>query len=131
MAVIMERLKMLTSQVMETKVWSVNAIGPIERMEQIDDEVYFLNNEKECVVVNHRIGMDVKGPLVGKATMNPEFIGCYGKNIMRNVQTPHNRVDDVDEESAKFRDLNKINEFRMQAYESASLYKSRMKHFHD
>ncbi|MCD9559727.1 hypothetical protein HAX54_017956 [Datura stramonium] len=53
MAAIMELLEMLIRQVMEIKVWSVNSIGAIERMEQIDDGVNFLNDEKECVVANH------------------------------------------------------------------------------
>ncbi|MCD7472213.1 hypothetical protein HAX54_013232 [Datura stramonium] len=56
MAAIMELVKMLTRKVIKTKVWSVNAIGTVERMEQIDDEIYFLNDEKEYVVANHGAG---------------------------------------------------------------------------
>ncbi|MCD9646131.1 hypothetical protein HAX54_035699 [Datura stramonium] len=43
-------------KVMETKVWSVNAIGIVGMMEQIEEEVYFLNEEKEGVAKNHDMG---------------------------------------------------------------------------
>ncbi|MCE3216534.1 hypothetical protein HAX54_006792 [Datura stramonium] len=48
------------------------------------------------------------GPLVGMATTNPECVGCYGENIMRSGKTPHYKVEDVDEESARVEYLNEI-----------------------
>ncbi|MCD7464626.1 hypothetical protein HAX54_053145 [Datura stramonium] len=50
MAAIIELLEMLIRKVMETKVWSVNSIGIIEKPEHIKDELYFLDDNGEVIV---------------------------------------------------------------------------------
>ncbi|MCE5166865.1 hypothetical protein HAX54_028299, partial [Datura stramonium] len=52
-ATLMELLKILIRQVMETKVMSVNAIETIDKPEHIEDEVYFLNASREVVAATY------------------------------------------------------------------------------
>ncbi|MCD7460933.1 hypothetical protein HAX54_044803 [Datura stramonium] len=53
MAAIMKLLKILTRQVMETRVWYMNSIGTIYNLKYIEDEVYFLDASGEVVVATY------------------------------------------------------------------------------
>ncbi|MCE2055509.1 hypothetical protein HAX54_042779 [Datura stramonium] len=88
----MELLEMFIRQVMETKVCSVNVIGTVERMEQFEDEVYFLNDEKEGVLTNHSV---VPSPLIEKKA-KPLDTRIWES---RSGKIPHTRVESVDEEN--------------------------------
>ncbi|MCD7462424.1 hypothetical protein HAX54_048528 [Datura stramonium] len=55
-ASIMELLQMLTRKVIETKVWSVNAIKTIEKLVHIEEEVYFLDINREVVAATYGCG---------------------------------------------------------------------------
>ncbi|MCD7452185.1 hypothetical protein HAX54_015374 [Datura stramonium] len=55
-AAIMKLLEMLTRKEMDTKTRSVNAIGMVDQVEQFENEVYFLNHEKEYVLANQSMG---------------------------------------------------------------------------
>ncbi|MCD9642991.1 hypothetical protein HAX54_030089 [Datura stramonium] len=91
---IMEHLKMLTRHVMETKIWSANAIRIVERMEQIDDEGYFLNDEKELKLGN------LMPSLLGTLKKKPESIGIRIET--RNSRDPRDQLDGKDNMNAKY-----------------------------
>ncbi|MCD9638064.1 hypothetical protein HAX54_021769 [Datura stramonium] len=90
----MELLEMLTRKMMETKVWSVNIIGIVEGMEKIDDEVYFLNDEKESIMANYGMGSCSNHQEASKSYWRQGY-----RNQVRNYECAADLGDQEREES--------------------------------
>ncbi|MCD9558522.1 hypothetical protein HAX54_015924, partial [Datura stramonium] len=79
---------------MEIETRSINVIGMVKRVEQFEDEIYFLNDERKL-----EVRMDMMMPICRTVTTTLEGVQCCGDNIAWGCKTLDTRYERVDEQN--------------------------------